>query len=51
MNIIKYLKNYIIIKKLQQYRKLNKINPHENREMCENFYHVDDINNDGRGED
>lgn len=48
MMIKKYLTNLFLVKKIKKYES-EKILENRDNEICENYYRVDDEDNDGRG--
>ena len=48
MTIRKYLSDLFLIRKIEKYKRENIFGNQEN-EICENYYRVDDEDNDGRG--
>jgi hypothetical protein len=49
MKLRKLNDTFYLVKKINNYRKKKQNSPGNNNEKCENYYRVDDIENDGRG--
>jgi len=49
MKLKNYVDSFLLVKRINDYRRKKLHSPGDNNEKCENYYRVDDVEKDGRG--
>ncbi|MGE5629695.1 MAG: hypothetical protein ACM3TR_01210 [Caulobacteraceae bacterium] len=49
MKLNRFMNTYLLLKNVNRYRRKNQSSPGDKNEKCENYYRVDDAEDDGRG--